>query len=103
MLQRKWHEALELVLVAASSMEEMSMLVVTVLLPLAMEAQQCLGPPEEELVRAAVVGQEAYFSAPGQVLVQFLEVWLRLMVALAVDGTWALRVLELQGVEAARQ
>lgn len=75
------------------------MLVVTVPLPLAMEAQECLGPPEEELAQAAAVGQ-AYFSALGQVLVQFLEVWLRLMVALAVDGTWALRVLELQEVEA---
>jgi hypothetical protein len=38
-----------------------------------MEAQECLDPPEEELAQAAVVGQ-AYFSALGQVLVQFLEV-----------------------------
>lgn len=54
---------------AASSMEEMSMLAVTVPLHSAMEAQECLGPPEED----AVVGQ-AYLSALGQVLVQFLEV-----------------------------
>lgn len=73
MLQRKRHEALEVVLVVASSMEEMSILAVTVPLPSAMAAQECLGPPEEELAQAAAVGQ-AYFSALGPVLLQFLEV-----------------------------
>jgi len=46
---------------------------------------------------------QAYLLGLGQELAQLLEACLRLTVALVVDGTWAVRVPELQEVEAAHQ